>query len=229
MVEGRIEARYREILGRIENARARAKGPPVTLVAVSKYQPVEAVVALYRFGHRDFGENYVQDLVKKAEELESRGCPGIRWHFIGHLQTNKAKLLLERASVVQSVDSAKTGGVLAKRWAESGHAEPLPVFLQVNIDREPSKSGMDPSMVPAVARELASVNGIRLEGLMTIPAQGTGSSKEAFARMRELSNGLGPLTQGKLSMGMSQDFEVAVEHGATHVRVGTLLFGERGQ
>jgi pyridoxal phosphate enzyme (YggS family) len=223
----RIEARYREVMGKIEDARARSGGQPVTLVAVSKYQPMEALVALHALGQRDFGENYVQDLVSKADEMEARGCKDVRWHFIGHLQTNKARALVERVSVVHSVDSARTGEALAKRWTEAGNAAPLPIFLQVNIDREASKAGMDPSMAESVARDLASQKAISIEGLMCIPAPGP--SRDAFARLKNLGESLGGLTRGRLSMGMSQDYEEAILEGATHVRVGTLLFGERGQ
>lgn len=223
----RIEERYTDVLAKIEAARTQVSGPPVTLVAVSKYQPLDAMEQLYRLGHRDFGENYVQDLVQKAAEMKNRGCRGIRWHFIGHLQTNKAKTLADQVDVVHSIDSVKTGLALARRWVELGKETPLSVFLQVNIDREPTKTGMDPSMARAVAEELSRAQGLRVEGLMCIPAPDGDRGADAFSRLKGLRGELGSLTRGKLSMGMSQDYEQAIACGSTHVRVGTLIFGER--
>src|SRR5206468_2057422 len=108
----------------------------ITLIAVSKKQPEDKIEALYRLGHRDFGENYVQELVAKAVELERRGCSGIRWHFIGHLQTNKAKLLVPHVFSVHSVDSEKVALALARQWGAGERGGKLPVFIEVNISQE---------------------------------------------------------------------------------------------
>jgi pyridoxal phosphate enzyme (YggS family) len=133
-----IERNYREILDRIAAAARTCGRDPasVTLIAVSKKQPEDKIEALYRLGHRDFGENYVQELVGKAAELERRGCIGIRWHFIGHLQTNKAKLLVPHVFSVHSVDSEKVAQALARQWGASGRSGSFPVFIEVNISRE---------------------------------------------------------------------------------------------
>lgn len=201
-----------------------------TLIAVSKTQPVESIEALYHLGHRDFGENYVQELVEKAEKLRAAGCDGIRWHFIGHLQTNKVKSLIPHLHAVHSVDSEKLALELAKRWkAECSDCFPLPCFIEVNIDREPTKAGVMPDDVVALATKLAKNPSIKLMGLMAIPTatQNPEQSAGAFTRLRELEIQCHPHTAGNLSMGMSSDFEVALQHGATHIRVGTALFGQR--
>jgi pyridoxal phosphate enzyme (YggS family) len=197
----------------------------VELIAVSKGQTVDAIAALYELGQRDFGENYVQELVAKAQELSERGLFEIRWHFIGHLQSNKAKLLAPWVCAVHSLDSAGTARELAKRWTALGRGEKLPVFLEVNIDGEASKSGVLPEAAPALAGEIGAQGGLDLRGLMCVPA--AGGSRAAFARLRELEAQCRPHTHGELSMGMSGDFEDAILEGASWVRVGTSIFGER--
>lgn len=225
-----LASRYQQIMRRI-GALAGGAGR-VTLVAVSKTQPIEAIEALYSLGHRDFGENYVQELVEKASNLEAAGCRDIRWHFIGHLQTNKVKTLIPHVYAVHSVDSQRLAAELAKRWRQhhADEASRLSCFLEVNIDREPSKSGVMPTDAPALAAAIAGAEpALKLEGLMAIPASGGGPEDLArsFAALRELELGCRPHTAGRLSMGMSGDFEIAIPQGATHVRVGTALFGAR--
>lgn len=223
-----LSSRYQEITRRM---RAAAGTREVTLIAVSKTQPASAIEALYRLGHRDFGENYVQELVEKAAQLAVAGCTDIRWHFIGHLQTNKAKALAPLAHAVHSVDSEKLARELAKRWAQArgNDASPLPVFIEVNIDREESKSGIAPEAVPTLAAAIASMKALRLQGLMAVPAaQATPERTTAsFAALRDLELRCRPHSAGLLSMGMSDDFELAIPQGATHIRVGTALFGKR--
>jgi pyridoxal phosphate enzyme (YggS family) len=224
-----IVTRWRAILARVRAAE-RATGRPegsVTLIAVSKTHPASAVAALWKEGHRDFGENYVQELVAKAQELEAMGCAGIRWHFIGHLQSNKAKQLVVHAGLVHSVDSLRLAQELGKRWNALGRAEPLPVMLEVNLDAEGSKAGLSPSEAPQISASVSAVPGLRLEGLMCIPDPASDTTG-AFRRLRELESACRPATRGKLSMGMTRDFEAAIREGATHVRVGTAIFGERG-
>lgn len=226
-MESTLESRYREILSRIPAARP--DGFPITLLAVSKTQPVEQIEALYRLGHRDFGENYVQELVEKAGELDRRGCAGIRWHFIGHLQTNKVKMLMPLVHAIHAVDSERLAKELAKRWAASGRTGRLPVFVEVNIDQEPSKSGLDPQEVPAFVQSIVDqYPELEVEGLMCIPAKGSEKeTRQAFKQLRELEKSCQPASLGFLSMGMSSDYPIALEEGATHIRVGTALFGAR--
>lgn len=225
-VEASLVERYRAVRDRVRAA-ARATGrPEPTLIAVSKTHPVEAIVALHAEGHRDFGENYVQELVAKHQSLAERGITDVRWHFLGHLQTNKAKALAAVAPVVHSIDSVRVAEELGKRWRAAGREGALPLFLEVNVDREPTKGGVDPEDAPAIARQVAGIAGVELRGLMAIPAPGGG--RVPFARLREIEAACRPATRGELSMGMTQDFEDAVAEGATHVRVGTAIFGPRG-
>jgi PLP dependent protein len=208
------------------------KSGDITLVAVSKLQSVESIHALYSLGHRDFGENYVQELLAKAEQLHALGCDGIRWHFIGHLQTNKVKTLIPQVYCVHTVDSLKVARELSQRWQENAHSDGsrLPVFIEVNIDAESTKSGVTSEATSALAAEVAALPGLALQGLMCIPADITAgpAARAAFIRLRELEVRCRPLSGGMLSMGMSTDFEEAIACGASHVRVGTALFGMRG-
>jgi pyridoxal phosphate enzyme (YggS family) len=228
-----LRQRSERVKSAIDRARAVGEGDPareVTLIAVSKTQPVEAIAALYELGHREFGENYVQELVSKAEELERRGLTGIRWHFIGHLQSNKAKALVPWVAAVHTLDSEGTAKELAKRWLAAGPERGLlPVFLEVNIDGEDSKGGVLPDQAPGLAMALGQIGGLELRGLMCIPSPKSngGGPARAFARLRALEADCQPATRGDLSMGMSGDFETAISEGATHVRVGTSIFGER--
>ncbi len=218
-----ISTNYAQIAQRIAQA---ASGRSITLLAVSKGQSAEAIAELYRLGHRDFGENYVQELVDKAEQLAALGCSEIRWHFIGHLQTNKVKALVSHVWAVHSVDSEKLARELAKRW---DRATPLPCFIEVNIDGEASKTGIAPENTASLARKIASLPQLRLLGLMAVPASGrtTEETSQSFAKLCSLEEQCRPATQGQLSMGMSTDFELAITQGSTHVRVGTALFGPR--
>jgi hypothetical protein len=227
-----IESSYSQIKERIALA-CRAAGrnvSSVTLIAVSKKQPEDKIEELYRLGHRDFGENYVQEMVGKAVELERRGCTGIRWHFIGHLQTNKAKLLVPHVASVHSVDSEKVAQALAKAWGASGHTGKLPVFIEVNISREASKTGAAPEEVEALARSVSQMPELELQGLMCVPAASEDNSQlsQRFHELKQTEESLRDVSRRQLSMGMSSDFEIAIAQGATHVRVGTALFGARG-
>jgi PLP dependent protein len=216
-----LSAAYTAIKERLARASA---GRPVTLIAVSKTQPFPKIEALYLLGQRDFGENYSQELVDKAEALKT-SCPEIRWHFIGHLQSNKVKSLLPYVSSIHSIHSVDLAREISKRWIASGRAGELSVFFEVNIDGEATKSGFAASEVRDAAESVSKLSGLRLEGLMCIPARE--ASVNAFTRLRDLETSCRPFTRGSLSMGMSSDFEDAIRVGATHIRVGTLLFGER--
>lgn len=217
-----IRPRYHEIQKIAEEASA-------CLIAVSKFQSADAIEKLYQLGHRDFGENYVQELCEKKEELNRRGYTDIRWHFIGHLQTNKAKKLVPHIESIHTIDSLKLARELSKQWHALLKPIKLITFIEVNIDREPSKSGFYPEDLLKSIEELSKIPHLFIQGLMCMPAK-TGSESDtraAFIRLRELELSCKPYTHGKLSMGMSDDFEMALKEGATHIRVGSAIFGNR--
>lgn len=193
----------------------------ITLLAVSKTKPVEAIIAAIAAGQRSFGENYAQELSDKALLLETEQPD---WHFIGPLQSNKTKLVANTASWVHSIDRLK----IAQRLSEQRDPA-LPALqccIQVNISQEAQKSGVFADQVATLARQLGDLPALELRGLMCIPSA---SDSTAFERMQQLYVDL--QQQGfrldTLSMGMSQDFEAAILHGSTHVRVGTAIFGAR--
>jgi hypothetical protein len=226
-----VEENYSQIKNRIQEA-CGASGRDIsdlTLIAVSKKQSLEKIAELYRLGHRDFGENYAQEMVAKAVELEKLGCTGIRWHFIGHLQTNKAKLIAPYVAAVHSVDSERVAKALAQAWRACARSGKLPVFVEVNISREESKSGVASEEVLALGRSIIDFPELELQGLMCVPSASESDEelKQKFSETRELGLKLRDVSKCQLSMGMSGDFEIAIGQGATHIRVGTALFGER--
>jgi len=204
--------------------RLRAQLPPaVTLVAVSKTQPAEALRQAYAAGQRHFGENYAQEWREKAAALAD--LPDLVWHFVGSLQTNKVKLLVPaeppRAAWIHTVDRPELARELSRRAAQRGAS--LRVLLEVNVAHEPQKAGAAPEQVPVLAGEVAGLPGLELRGLMCIPPA-QGDPRPHFRTLRGLAAGLG---LPDLSMGMSGDWQAAVEEGATLVRVGTAIFGAR--
>lgn len=215
-----------ETLQRLENAANAAHRPVPALLAVSKLQPAAAVAELARAGQRAFGENYVQEAQAKIGELAGMG---LEWHLIGHLQSNKAESAARLFDWVQTVDRHKLIGALS-RYRPADRA-PLNVLIQVNIDDEASKHGCRPEDVPALAEAIAAAPGLRLRGLMAIPAPhpDPAARAAAFARMQALQDALAARHPGidTLSMGMTDDFPLAIAHGATMVRIGTALFGAR--
>ena len=201
---------------RIATACARAGRPAdsVRLIAVSKTQPLEKLRAAVQAGQRLFGENYAQELREKADALG----PLVTWHFIGALQSNKARLVVGRAALIHTCDRISLAREISKRaLAEQ------PVLVEVNVGREPQKAGALPEDVPALVDQLRALARLRCDGLMCIPPA-AGDPRPHFAALRELAARLG---LSELSMGMSADFETAIEEGATLVRVGTAIFGER--
>lgn len=194
----------------------------VRILAVSKLQPIELIEEAYVAGIRDFGENYVQELVEKRRRLMHLN--GIRWHLIGHLQTNKVKTVIQEADCFHALDSEKLIREIVKRASR-----PWPVFIEVNVDDELSKTGIHPEVLGGIVRKVRQEPLLKLEGLMCIPEPRPEPAlmRPAFRKLgvlaREHSAG-GPLA---LSMGMSADFEVAVEEGSNWIRVGTRLFGDR--
>ena len=215
-----VRERLSEVRDRIEHAAARAgrDSRSITLVAVTKVFPASAIREAYEAGIMDFGENYVQEFESKAPEV--RDLTGARFHLIGHLQSNKARKAFELFQVIETVDSAK----LARRLDEA--ARPLDVMLEVKVSPEEAKSGADPAELPTLIESVRASKNLRLLGLMTVPpwTEDGEMSRPYFRRLRELGSKYG---LPHLSMGMSHDFEVAIEEGATFIRIGTALFGKR--
>jgi pyridoxal phosphate enzyme (YggS family) len=201
-------------------------GDPVRLLAVSKNQPLSAVLAAADAGQRDFGENFVQEGIDKIAAI---GRTDLTWHFIGHLQSNKTRAVASHFDWVHTVDRLRIATRLSEQ-RPGDHAD-LNICLQVNIDNEAGKSGVAGNAVLPLARSVASLPRIRLRGLMCLPMirQGFQAQREPFARLRELFEELRQdgLPVDTLSMGMSDDFRAAVFEGSTIVRIGTALFGAR--
>jgi hypothetical protein len=213
-------ALVRNAIERAARAAGRASSE-VRLVGVSKRQPIERVAAAYELGLRDFGENYVQELVARRSELPREA----RWHMIGHLQTNKAKQVLA-ADWLHGVDSMRLVEALTK--AGAARSEKLPVLVEVNLAGEASKSGAAPADVEVILLAAAASPCLDPRGLMCIPPPGGG--RPWFAKLRGLRDEMASktgLSLPELSMGMSSDFEDAILEGSTMVRVGTAIFGER--
>lgn len=198
----------------------------VTLVGVTKTQPAAVVRAAALQGVTEFGENYVREA---AEKIEMVADPALTWHFIGAVQANKTRTLAGLFGWIHSIDRF----AIARRLSEQRpfHAPPLNLCIQVALVPEPTKGGVPPADVPALAREIAALPRIRLRGLMCLPppARDMAAQRELFADLRRLLERLNAAGHGldTLSMGMSGDFEAAILEGATHVRIGTALFGER--
>lgn len=223
-----ISANLQAVLARIsEAARNCGRSPDeIRLLAVSKTWPVSCVLEAARAGQRAFGENYVQEGVNKVREA---ALPNLEWHFIGPLQSNKTRSVAEAFQWVHSVDRIKIAERLSQQRPDC--LPPLQVCLQVNISNEDTKSGMSVEEVAALARQVAQLPRLTLRGLMTIPAPSSGFEQQRlpFRRLREVFEQLNRegLALDTLSMGMSNDIEAAIAEGATLVRVGTAIFGER--
>jgi len=223
-----VADRLDEVRARLARAAEDARRPPnaIALLAVSKFQPEAAIREAYSAGQRDFGENYAQELAEKAEALADLN--DLRWHMIGHLQRNKARQVVRYASCVHSAHSVELVQELDKRRAPE--AGKLTVLVEVNVGGEAQKSGCEPAAVAAVLDAVEGSARLTLGGLMCVPPHtedpaGARPFFEALARLREVHGGERRLPA--LSMGMTADLEVAVAAGATIVRVGTAIFGER--
>jgi PLP dependent protein len=227
-MEESIERNYRAIQQRIESASAQAgrDGGGILLLAVSKQQPVERIRALYDLGHRDFGESRVQELLKKREMLPD----DIRWHLIGHLQSNKARKIASFIYSVQSIDSLETAIELSKRAAENSRT--IRALIEVNISGEQQKNGLQPSEAEKLVVQITeNCPGLIVTGLMGMASfeDNPENTRPQFSKLRELLIEIQerqPHLNGftELSMGMSNDYEVAIEEGSTIVRIGSALF-----
>jgi pyridoxal phosphate enzyme (YggS family) len=207
-------------------ARARRSADQVSIVAVTKGHPLERGREAVAAGLLDLGENRVQEALAKQDAWP--GAP-VRWHLIGHLQRNKAKLAAGRFALIHSLDSVRLADALESAAAAAGIVQE--VLVEVNLAREPQKSGVLPEDAPDLVRHAAALEHLRLRGLMAMApyTEDSGVQRRVFRHLRELRDRLvtSDLDLGVLSMGMSGDFEIAVEEGATMVRLGTILFGER--
>jgi pyridoxal phosphate enzyme (YggS family) len=223
-----LAERLRLVRARIATAASAAGRPAdcVTLVAVSKTHGVETIRAAAELGIRDFGESYAQEGATKSASLESLG---LHWHFIGQVQSNKTRLVAERFDWVHGVDRLR----IAKRLSEHRHhyAQPLNVCLQVKLVEERAKAGVDPAELDALATAVAALPRLKVRGLMCIPPVVSDVTRQRsyFRQLRELLSSLNAAGHALdvLSMGMSDDFEAAIAEGATHVRIGTAIFGPR--
>ena len=226
-----IGQRLAHVRERIERAAEACGRDPtgVRLVAISKTQPPERIREAYVAGQRAFGENYAQELASKAEALADMS--GLEWHFVGHLQTNKAKIVAKYAHVVHSLDSAVLGRELGKRVAREGRTRPLPVLVEVNVEGEPQKGGVAPGELAELLAAVRAESTLQLRGLMTVPpAEGLAVARRVFEAVLTLRNlHGGAALMPELSFGMTADLEVAIACGATIVRVGVGVFGPRGR
>jgi pyridoxal phosphate enzyme (YggS family) len=202
----------------------------VRLIAISKTHPASVIRTLIELGSTDFGENRVQEADEKIKEI---GREHVRWHLVGHLQANKARRAVSLFEVIHSLDSLDLARRLDRLCAEEGR-EKLPVLIQVDLGHEETKSGVDESELTHMVEGLEPLKRLDLIGLMTLPPffDDTEQSRPFFRRLRELrdeleSQGAFGGRKGELSMGMTHDFEVAIQEGATMVRIGTAIFGER--
>ena len=229
-----IARRLQEVRERIAAAARRSGRRPedITLVAVTKNVPPEGIMAAFLAGQRDFGENRVQEARDKLRILDPEVVSACRWHLIGHLQRNKVNMALPLFSVIHSWDRLPLVQQISQRAQERGRV--VEGFVQVNIGREPSKHGIDPDELLPFLRACLRLPGLHVRGLMCIPppADDPEQSRPYFRRMRELLEealeaGIPGFQGRELSMGMTDDFEVAIEEGATIVRVGRALFGPR--
>ncbi|HEU0142471.1 MAG TPA: YggS family pyridoxal phosphate-dependent enzyme [Bryobacteraceae bacterium] len=215
-MKDRLEAVEERILRAV--GRSGRKREEITLIAVTKVFPAQAIVDAYALGLRHFGENYVQEFDAKWDAVKH--LDDARFHLIGHLQSNKARRAAEIFHTIQTVDRSK----LARRLDEAGRT--LEVMLEVKLSEEETKTGAAPEELPALIETVRACSNLKLTGLMTMPpwSDDPEQARPYFRRLREIAarNSI-----DGLSMGMSHDFEAAIEEGATHIRVGTALFGER--
>ncbi|HJV36821.1 YggS family pyridoxal phosphate-dependent enzyme [Geomonas sp.] len=225
-----IAANLQAIHQRMAQAAERGGRHPgdVRLVAVTKTKPAAAIAEAFACGQLIFGENYVQELVAKAAELPKEIC----WHFIGHLQSNKVRQIAGLVQMIHSVDRISLAREIDRQWGELGKS--CDILVQVNISRETTKSGTSSEEVFGLVREIATLPHVRVKGLMTMPPffDDPEAARPYFKALRELAREIEAaripgVEMNELSMGMSGDFEAAIAEGATLVRVGSALFGER--
>ncbi len=226
-----LKRRYEEFMERVRRrAESAGRNPSeITVVAVSKTFPPQAILELYSYGHRDFGENYIQEAKRKIEEI---GSSEIRWHMVGSLQKNKVKFMPSLFQWFHALDSMELLALLSEKFESNGKM--LNLLIQVDLTGKEGRSGVNEDDVFELAKACVSKKGIYLKGLMTLPPPPSKpkDSRQFFRRLRELRDeyvrsGIPAECMKELSMGMSDDFEVAIEEGATILRIGRAIFGER--
>lgn len=232
MHDKQLLERFQSVQERLTAALKHAGRHPhnLTLIAVSKLHPASAIATLAQAGHTHFGENYVQEALQKLEDLQDFS---INWHFIGHIQSKKAKDVAGRFGLIHTVGSVKLAEALHKTMLKKEEQSQQDILIQVNIGDEPQKSGIAPKDLSALADAIMALPSLRLQGLMCLPPffDDGEVARPYFAQLRRLRDDLAVrtgLTLPHLSMGMSGDFVQAIEEGATLVRVGTDIFGVRG-
>lgn len=225
-----IEQNLKDVRSRVEKACERVGRDPaeVQVLAVSKTKPVEDLKAAMSVGQRAFGENYVQEIMQKYEALGD----SVEWHMIGHLQRNKVKYIVDKVKMIHSVDTVELGRQIEKEAAK--HNVTMDVLLEVNIAGEETKWGFTAEEAPEAAKQIGAMPHVRVRGLMTSApyTEDAETNRVHFRNLRLLAEKIGKenypgVVMDTLSMGMTADYEVAVEEGATIVRVGTAIFGER--
>ena len=225
-----LKENYYEVEKNIKTAceKAGRKREEVTLIAVSKTKPVEDIEEIYSTGQRDFGENKVQEMVAKEEVLPK----DIRWHLIGHLQHNKVKYIVDKAVMIHSVDSLRLAQTISKEAIKHGCI--ANILIEVNVAEEESKFGVSVEETLPLVTEIAELPNVKICGLMTIApfVEDPEDNRPVFKKLKELSvdiaqKNLHNVSMSVLSMGMTNDYMVAIEEGATCIRVGTAIFGER--
>ena len=225
-----LQDNLKEIENRVQAAceRAGRSRDEVTLIAVSKTKPIEDLTEIYNAGVRDFGENKVQELTDKIEKMPN----DIKWHMIGHLQRNKVKYIIDKVELIHSVDSFRLAEEINIQAKKKGIV--VPILVEVNIAEEKSKFGVSKEDAMELVKQIATLDGLTVKGLMSIAPYVVDSEENRpyFHKIKDLSvdisnENIDNVSMDILSMGMSGDFEVAIEEGATMVRVGTGIFGER--
>lgn len=220
-----LETNFKKIKAQIKDIANSCRRNPnsIQLIAVSKGQPSSLIKVLYNLGHRDFGENYLQELSEKASGLS---LEQIRWHYIGHIQSRKIKKIVELCNEIHTVENLKQAKLIATA-AKSLSKTPFPIYISVNISQNPNKSGCNLLEAPLIAKEIKASKELKFKGFMAIPSKLTepmGKVENEFHAMRHLQD---THENCGLSLGMSQDISLAIKAGSTAVRIGTALFGER--
>ena len=225
-----IENNYKNVIARIDNAcrKAGRDRSEVRLIAVSKTKPADDIKQVYDMGQRIFGENKVQELCGKVPQLPE----DIEWHLIGHLQQNKVKYLMENTAMIHSVDSFRLAETISKEAQK--HNKVMPVLLEINVAEEESKFGIAASEAEEMVRQISALPGVEIRGFMTVApfVDDPEENRWVFRELKQLcvdinNKNINNIKMNELSMGMTNDFEIAIEEGATFVRVGTAIFGER--